>query len=37
MLGLEVVVGAGAYLFLAKMFIPETAALWTAAFMRKKV
>jgi len=36
-LGLEVVVGAGAYLFLAKMFIPETAALWTAAFMRKKV
>jgi putative peptidoglycan lipid II flippase len=36
-LGLEVIAGAGAYLFLSKMIIPETAALWGGAFGRKKV
>lgn len=35
-LGVEVIAGAGVYLVLSKMFVPETAAFWDVAFSLKK-
>lgn len=35
-LGLEVIAGAGAYLLLSRILVPETAVLWDGVFRRKR-